>query len=402
MKRIAVVGGGFAGMWGALAAARKLDQTGVGPDEVEITLINRDGYHCIRPRLYEADLSDVRVPLATVLTPAGITLLEGDVSAIHPDAREIVVETNTGTRRLSYDRMVFAPGSTLRTPDIPGLTEHAFDIDNFDGASRLNAHLDRLPGLPPTTGQFKVVVVGAGFTGLEIVCELPARLAALSAETNAQEQAQVYLVDQAMVPGISLGDNPQAEISRVIRSLGIETRLGVHVTRIANDALWLDDGTSIPTRTVIWTGGAFASPIGRSLGVDLDNLGRAPVDGNLRVEHASDIFAAGDAARVNTDGTHVAVMSCQHAMPQGKFAGHNAAADLLGEPCLAYRQPTYVTCLGLGPNDAVYTEGWDREVRNTQAHDMKRAIVTQWIYPPLTGDRAEILAAAEPLITDYY
>ncbi|NQV20094.1 MAG: FAD-dependent oxidoreductase [Rhodospirillales bacterium] len=402
MKRIAVVGGGFAGMWGALAAARKLDQAGVGPDKVEITLINRDGFHCIRPRLYEADLSDVRVPLTTVLTPAGITLLEGDVSAIDPDAREIVVETNTGTRQISYDRMIFAPGSTLRTPDIPGLAEHAFDIDSFDSASRLNAHLDQLPGLPSTAGQFKVVVVGAGFTGLEIVCELPARLAALAAEANTQEQAQVYLVDQAAVPGISLGTNPQAEISRVVQSLGIETRLGVQVTRIENDELLLDDGTSIPTRTVIWTGGALANPIGRSLNVNLDDLGRAPVDGHLRVENTADIFAAGDAARVNTDGTHVAVMSCQHAMPQGKFAGHNAAADLLGEPCLAYRQPTYVTCLGLGPNDAVYTEGWDREVRNTQAHDMKRAIVTQWIYPPLTGDRAEILAAAEPLITDYY
>ena len=87
MKRIAIVGGGFAGMWGALAAARKLDQAGVGPDQAEITLINRDGFHCIRPRLYETDLSDARVPLAAVLTPAGITLVEGNVSAVRPGAR---------------------------------------------------------------------------------------------------------------------------------------------------------------------------------------------------------------------------------------------------------------------------------------------------------------------------
>lgn len=402
MKRIAVVGGGFAGMWGALAAARKLDQAGAGPDQVEITLINRDGFHCIRPRLYETDLSDARVPLATVLSPAGIALVEGEVSAVRTDAREVVVETGAGTRHIPYDRMIFAPGSTLKVPNIPGLRACAFDIDSFDGATRLSDHLDRLPGLAETAGRFTVVVVGAGPTGLELACELPERVGALAARAGAPKPPRIVLVDREPVLGATLGPGPRAEISRVVRSLGIETRLGVQVTGIESDALTLDDGTSIPTRTVIWAGGAVATALGRGLGVGVDDLGRVAVDRHLRVDGRRDIFAAGDAARVKVDDRHTAVMSCQHAMPQGKFAGHNAAADLLGEPCLAYRQSTYVTCLGLGPNDAVYTEGWEREVRDTEAHDMKRAIVSQWIYPPLGGDRAQIFAAAEPLITDYY
>jgi NADH dehydrogenase len=402
MKRIAVVGGGFAGMWGALSAARKLDQAGVGPGEVEITLVNRDGFHCIRPRLYETDLSDARIPLAAVLTPAGVNLVEGNISTIRPEATEIEVETGDGNRQLPYDRIVFAPGSILAAPDIPGLRECAFDIDDFDGATRLSDHLDSLPGLPETEGRFTVVVVGAGPTGLELACELPVRIGALAARANTDQKPQIILVDQEPVLGATLGPGPQTEISRVVKSLGIETRLGVRVTGIETDALTLDDGTSIPAQTGIWTGGAVASPVGHDLGVDLDALGRVPVDRHLRVEGVSDIFAAGDAARVMVDDSHTALMSCQHAIPQGKFAGHNAAADLLGEPRLDYRQPTYVTCLGLGPNDAVYTEGWEREVRNTQAQDTKRAIVSQWIYPPLTGDRAEIFAAAEPLITDYY
>ncbi len=389
-------------MWGALSAARKLDQAGVGPGEVEITLVNRDGFHCIRPRLYETDLSDARIPLAAVLTPAGVNLVEGNISTIRPEATEIEVETGDGNRQLPYDRIVFAPGSILAAPDIPGLRECAFDIDDFDGATRLSDHLDSLPGLPETEGRFTVVVVGAGPTGLELACELPVRIGALAARANTDQKPQIILVDQEPVLGATLGPGPQTEISRVVKSLGIETRLGVRVTGIETDALTLDDGTSIPAQTGIWTGGAVASPVGHDLGVDLDALGRVPVDRHLRVEGVSDIFAAGDAARVMVDDSHTALMSCQHAIPQGKFAGHNAAADLLGEPRLDYRQPTYVTCLGLGPNDAVYTEGWEREVRNTQAQDTKRAIVSQWIYPPLTGDRAEIFAAAEPLITDYY
>jgi len=65
-KRIVVVGGGFAGLWSAVGAARKLDELGLGPDDVAITLVNRDAYHCIRVRNYEADLSQVRIPLDEV------------------------------------------------------------------------------------------------------------------------------------------------------------------------------------------------------------------------------------------------------------------------------------------------------------------------------------------------
>ena len=45
-RRMALVlGGGFAGLWSAVGAARKLDQLGVGSDDVAITLVNRDPYH---------------------------------------------------------------------------------------------------------------------------------------------------------------------------------------------------------------------------------------------------------------------------------------------------------------------------------------------------------------------
>lgn len=68
MKRILVLGGGFAGLWSAVGAARKLDELGIGTDEIEVMLVNRDDYHNIRVRNYEPDLSAVRVPLNDVLS----------------------------------------------------------------------------------------------------------------------------------------------------------------------------------------------------------------------------------------------------------------------------------------------------------------------------------------------
>ena len=92
------------------------------------------------------------------------------------------------------------------------------------------------------------------------------------------------------------------------------------------------------------------------------------------------------------------MMSCQHAMNLGRSAGHNAAADLLGLEQIPYSQPKYVTCLDLGPWGAVYTEGWEREVKLTgaEAKQLKHRINSEWIYPP-RADRAEALAAADPL-----
>src|SRR4051812_1775751 len=168
-KRVVILGGGFAGLWSAVGAARKLDQMGLGPGDVTITLVNRDPYHCIRVRNYEADLSSVRIPLDDVLNPIGVERVEGGVTAIDAP-NQMVHVTDAATNNLcalQYDRLVVALGSQLNIPAIPGLGEFAFDIDTYQGAERLNSHLRSLPAQPGSAGQFTVLVVGAGFTGIE-------------------------------------------------------------------------------------------------------------------------------------------------------------------------------------------------------------------------------------------
>jgi NADH dehydrogenase len=76
-ERIVVLGGGFAGLWSAVGAARKLDELGVGFDRVEVTLVDRSPFHSIRVRNYEAELGDTRVPLDDVLCPIGVRRVGG-------------------------------------------------------------------------------------------------------------------------------------------------------------------------------------------------------------------------------------------------------------------------------------------------------------------------------------
>ncbi|AFY27591.1 NAD(P)/FAD-dependent oxidoreductase [Cyanobium gracile] len=399
-QRILVLGGGFAGLWSALAAARQLDQLGLGPDAIEVLLVNRDAFHGLRVRNYEADLSPLRVPLEVVLGPARVRWLVGEVGSIDPAAGAVTVDTAAGTQTLAYDRLVFALGSQLLRPPVPGLAEHGFDVDTYGGASRLAGHLEALAKHTDGAGRFTAVVVGAGLTGIETACELPARLQGVQERAGLAGAVRVLLVDHNPRVGSDMGDSARPVIEAALAALGVECRLGVRVMSLDGSQIRFDSGEVIATQTVIWCAGMRASPLTAGFGVPTDALGRLPVDADLRVAGLNGVFAAGDSARLVLEDGHTTVMSCQHSRPMGRFAGHNAVCDLLGLPVLPLRIDWYTTILDLGPWGALYTEGWERRVVATgeSAKRTKRLINGERIVPPVNGDRAVLLAAAAPVV----
>jgi NADH dehydrogenase len=343
-------------------------------------------------RNYEADLTPCRIPLSDVLDPVGVKHVTTDVKGIDPASH--TVKTSAGTH--TYDRLVFALGSQVVKPDIPGLREFGFDVDTYDGATRLQRHLAALARGAHTPSACTVVVVGAGLTGIETACELPARLTALFPRSS----PQVILIDRNPHVGSDMGASARPVIEAALAANGVQTRLGVGVTAIDEAGLTLSTGDVLPASTVVWCAGMRANPLTADLGVACDRLGRVTVDDYLRVDGVPDVFAAGDVAAARMDDTHLSVMSCQHGRPMGRFAGYNVISDLLGEPMVSLRIPWYVTVLDLGPAGAVYTEGWDRQVvaSGEEAKATKRTINGQRIYPPLDGDRDAILAAAAPTL----
>jgi NADH dehydrogenase FAD-containing subunit len=132
-NRVLVLGSGFAGLWAALGAARRLDELGVPPGAVDVTVISSQPFHDIRVRNYEADLSACRIPLQDLLDPAGVGHITADVTGI--DAPAATVSTADGAT-LGYDRLVVALGSRVVKPDLPGLTEFGYDVDTYDGAMK--------------------------------------------------------------------------------------------------------------------------------------------------------------------------------------------------------------------------------------------------------------------------
>lgn len=394
--RLVIIGAGFAGMYAALSSARLRDIKGVPSTELKIALVAPEPTLVVRPRLYEPKPETLTAPLQDVLKAIDVDYVQGRADSIDTKSRTVAIVTADGSRQtLSYDRLVMAAGSRLFRPNIPGLAEHGFSVDQLDDAIALDRHLHGLARKPASAARDTVVVAGGGFTGIEVATEMPARLHAIFGK-NAKPR--VIIVDRGDAIAPDMGAGPRPIIEDALRKLGVEVRLGAGVSALDKSGVTLSNGEHIESATVIWAAGMRAAPVTSQIPAERDNFGRLLVDRDLRVPSVPSVFATGDAARAASDDLgNYALMSCQHATRMGAFAGNNAAAELLGVPTKPYHQKAYVTCLDLGAAGAIFTRGWERNVEmvGAEAKKTKQEINTVWIYPP-RAERAAALASADP------
>lgn len=395
-KNLVVVGAGFAGLWSAIAARRLIHLNGGEATGIQVTLVAPEPKLVVRPRLYEENAGSMTAPLSELFAVVGVKFVQGSVEKIHTGTQSVDIVDSAGSHfSIAYDRLVLAAGSSLVQPNIPGLREHAFNIDQLTGADRLDKHLRGLSALSPSTSRNTVVVVGGGFTGIEMAAELPTRLRSILGDGV---DVRVVIVERSPEIGPDLGAGPRPTIVHALKELGVEMKLGSGVTSVDSSGIITSNGERIEASTVIWTAGMEANALTKQIAGEKDRLGRIHVDRNLRVPQSDKIFATGDAALAATDDEgHFAMMSCQHAMRLGRSAGNNAAADLLGVTLLPYSQAPYGTCLDLGPWGSVVSQGWERQViiSGMQAKPIKQHVNGVLIYPP-KADMMEAFAAADP------
>lgn len=394
-QRILIIGSGFAGMWAAVSAARLAHLQHA--DNLEIAVLAPQPELHVRPRFYEANVASLTADLQPLFAALNIRFIAGHAECV--DAAESRVGYKTSDSQstfISYDKLVLASGSHLHHFGIKGIAEQGFDIDQLDTAQRLEDHLNALATQPESTARNTVVVCGGGFTGIELATELPSRLKALFGDNT---KTKVVVVERSAVIGGRYSEALRDIIRDASNELGIEWRLNAGVEVVDAAGVTLQDGSRIEASTVVWTAGVKASTLGEDLTADRDALGRFIVSPELQIPGYRNIFATGDMAHAKTDDLgNTALMTCQHAIQLGKFAGHNAVASLLGAAGLPYRQVNYVTCLDLGAWGAVYTEGWDQQVKlvREEGKKLKIAITNELIYPP-KADRDVAFAAADPL-----
>src|SRR5260370_41775778 len=106
---------------------------GASREENTIGLVAPDATLGVRPRLYESKPERLTSPLTDVLKAIDVVYVQGSAGTVDTKSRTVEIVTAKGAKKsISYDRLVVATGSRLFRPNIPGLAEHGFAVDQLD------------------------------------------------------------------------------------------------------------------------------------------------------------------------------------------------------------------------------------------------------------------------------
>ena len=332
--RVLVIGGGFAGYHCLRTLQRRLP-----PDAAELAVVNPTDHLLYVPLLPEVaggvlEPRRVAVSLRAKLPRAKLVL--GHAVSFDLDARTcMTVDIDGQSHEEPWDRLVITAGSVTRLLSIPGVAEHAKGFKSIAEAIYLRDHVLRQIELAELAtdpaeraARMTFVVVGAGYTGTELVAQ-GQQLTAAALRNRPGLSPRWILIDIAprVLPGLSKRLAKPA--LSLLRKRNIEVRLESSVTEVTRTCVRLQDGTEIPTRTVAWCVGVRPDPLVDALGLPTKQ-GRLLVEDTLSVPGHDDVFAAGDVAAVPDryhDGAPTP-MTAQHAVRQGRLAGTNVAASL--------------------------------------------------------------------------
>ena len=363
MTSVVIVGSGFTGFECARGLARQLRKNNA---TVDISIISPVDYMLYTPLLPDVagglvDARFVTIPLANTLR--GVRTVRGRVDSVDFDERTVTfTDPERRSRSLSWDRLVLTPGSVTRLFDIPGLAEYARGLKSTAEAVYLRDHvLEQLElaniddDVDRIRARRTIVVVGASYSGTELVAQLRA-LADAAAERMGFDPSAVNFVlldlaDQVMPEvGEKLGDGAM----RVLRRRGIDVRLGATLKEVHSEHVVLSDDSRIDTRTVAWVTGVTGAPLIENLGLPTER-GRLKVQADLQVPGHPDVFAAGDAAAVPdlTQPGEITPPTAQHAIRQGKVLARNVAASMGFGKAKDYRHRNMGLVVDLGPHYAV-------------------------------------------------
>ena len=339
MKKIVIVGGGFAGAYAARALERRLRKN----SDVEILLFCRENYTVFQPMLAEVisgtiGITDVVNPLRRMLARTHVHVRE--VEAIDIVARTVTVAA--GFRPHAhverFDHLILAPGTVTDFRGLPGLPEHALPFKNLADALELRSRVIRaleeadVEGDDPDLRRqlLTFVVAGGGFSGVEVVAELNdfvRRVAKLYRRLDPREirvvlaHAQDRILPE-MKPKLGLF------AQKILAQRGVELLLGHRLQAATGESAVLagpDGVVHIPTKTLVSTIPASPHPLIDGLNLPKTKNGRLAVDRTLRVQAQTNVWALGDCASVPTKDGTPCPPTAQHATRQAKLLAENIA-----------------------------------------------------------------------------
>jgi NADH:ubiquinone reductase (H+-translocating) len=332
-KHVIILGGGY----GGLRAVEHL----AGEETLRITLVDQNPYHYLQTEAYgyiagRFDIHDMTIDLANWCGGFSSRVDFVNEKALRYDTATGTVYTET--QELRYDYLIIATGAHTNFFDfIGGLREHSYGVKNLQRAFAFRSMFERLiydkvcELRGTVSDELHIAIGGAGLSGVEIAAEMAEVIHRhyRTLGTNAR-QIKIRLIDAAstILPGM----NPYIieQTQKRLESLGIEILTDAFIDHVEYDAIHLKDGTVLPYRFMIFTGGIKANTLETDVPCGLNRLSQLQPDAHLTVGGTANVFAVGDCVELKDARGNLLPPTAQTAEKSAEYVAQRIKNNIKG------------------------------------------------------------------------
>ncbi|WP_038093726.1 NAD(P)/FAD-dependent oxidoreductase [Tumebacillus flagellatus] len=344
MAKTVILGAGYGGMATAVALEKS---------HQPFTIINKHEYHYFTTLLHEPaggrnQFENYSVPLRDVLHRAESEILVASVNALRPQENKVVTDSG----EVDYEYLVIALGNAPEYFGIPGMQDNALVLRSLDTARQVHEHIENTFKSwqeDHDDTRLRILVGGAGLTGIELCGELAEWMPELAADYNLPLE-KIELINLEAAPSIlpMLDEGLREEARRVLESKGVQLRTGTAITKVNPNQVELKTGETIDAKTIIWTGGVRANPLIKEAGFEVDPKGRAKVNEFCQSVDYENVFVIGDSAWFTGEDGKPLPPTGQAAEQMGSLVADNLIALQNGGSMQAFHFNNRGTLASLG------------------------------------------------------
>lgn len=308
MKKILIIGGGFAG----LSAADRFGKSGRGLD---ISLLDKKKSFDFLPLLPDAIGRGIKpeyliYSIEDLCKKKGIKFINEEAVSIDLEKKKVFILSGV----LEYDYLVIASGSETNFYANANIEKNAYKIDSAQDIQRILSVLRQAE-----RGVY--IIGGGGYTGIEVATNLRIFL------DKVKRKSRIIVVERA--PSI-LGPLPswmKDYVSDNLIRLSIEVYTNSAIDKIEEDKVYVSGGKIFDSAMVIWAAGVKTAGFMQKINAEKNPQGRLRVDEYLKLNDSC--FVAGDTSYFSYNNVFLR-MAVQFAVIQGDCVAVNIINSIKG------------------------------------------------------------------------
>jgi NADH:ubiquinone reductase (H+-translocating) len=370
-KKIVIVGGGIAG----LLLATKLGRRARSGLNVDVTLVDKSPTHIWKPMLHTIaagtrDVNQQQVSYIAHAAAHGYAYQPGDMCGLDRERKRVEIgelvasngERVLGPRSIDYDVLVLALGSRANDFGTPGVAEHGHFIDSQQQATRFNDILRaRLFRSIARDEQFRVAIVGAGATGVELAAELSALLEIASGygDPTVRDRLQLTLIESGSRVLTSFPSKISEQSEALLAKMCFRVLTSTRVSGATREGFVHGSNELVPADLMVWAAGVKAPDFMSGLaGLETTRSNQVVIRPTLQSSVDDHVFALGDCSSLQPSGKERPLPpTAQTATQQAEHLAAALPNWLAGDSLPAFAYHNFGSLVSLADYDAFGTLG---------------------------------------------